>query len=194
MKPRFFRTQEEFGAWLERNYHSADELWVGFYKKSSGRKSITWPEAVDEALRFGWIDGVRKRIDDERYTNRFTPRRPTSNWSLRNIDRVRELTELGLMHPAGLKAFAERADERSALYSYEQRRAATLAPDHEREFKRNRKAWVFFESCPPSYRKSATHWVMSAKREETQRRRLSQLIEDSATGRRVPPLTPPSKR
>ena len=190
MKPKFFRTQADFAAWLEQHHDSAEELWVGYYKKSSGRPSITWAESVDEALRFGWIDGIRKSIDGERYTNRFTPRRPTSTWSARNIKRVKELIEQGSMHPAGRKAFEARSDDRSSIYSYEQRHNATLDRDYERELRRNRKAWAFFQSSPPSYRKAVVHWVMSAKREETRRRRLSRLIEDSAEGRRVPPLTP----
>ncbi len=189
MKPKFFRTRAEFAAWLERNHDSAEELWVGYYKKGARRTGISYPDSVDEALRFGWIDGVRKGIDDERYMNRFTPRRPNSNWSLRNINRVRELIDEGVMHPAGLEAFEAR-DDPAAVYSYEQRHRAKLEPDYEREFRRKRKAWTFFESCPPSYRKAAVHWVMDAKREETRRRRLARLIEDSAAGRKVPPLMP----
>jgi uncharacterized protein YdeI (YjbR/CyaY-like superfamily) len=189
-KPRFFRTQAEFALWLERHHDTANELWVGYYKKSTGQPSITWPESVDEALRFGWIDGVRKGIDDDRYMNRFTPRRPGSTWSAKNIKRAQELIALGIMRPAGRKAFQARTEDRSGIYSYEQRHLATLDPEYERQFRRKRKAWRFFESCPPSYRKAATHWVMAAKREETQRRRLARLIEDSAKGRTVPPLTP----
>jgi uncharacterized protein YdeI (YjbR/CyaY-like superfamily) len=193
VRPRFFRTKSEFADWLERNHATAEEVWVGYYRKATGRATITWAESVDVALQYGWIDGVRKRIDDERYTNRFTPRGPKSTWSLRNIERARELIELGEMHPAGLRAFEARADERSAIYSYEQRHAAVLDPAYDREFRRNKKAWAFFASCPPSYRKAATHWVMSAKREETRRRRLARLIEDSAEHRRIPPLTPPGR-
>jgi len=179
-KPKFFRTPAEFSAWLERNHASAQEVWVGFHKKATGRPSMTWAESVDVALCFGWIDGIRKSIDGESYTNRFTPRRPTSNWSARNIGRVKELTAKGLMRPAGLAAFEGRADERSAIYSYEQRHNAKLAPGYERDFKRHKRAWAFFDSCPPSYRQTAIYWVMSAKREETRRRRLSKLIADSA--------------
>ena len=192
MKRKFFRTKDEFAAWLEHNHDRADELWVGMYKKGSGRPSITWPEAVDVALRFGWIDGVRRGIDEESYENRFTPRRQGSTWSLKNIERVKQLTAEGVMHPAGLAAF-EGHDERSARYSYEQIQNPVLDADYEREFRRNRKAWSFFEASPPSYKKAATHWVMSAKRDETRRRRLATLIEDSATGLKVLPLRPPAK-
>jgi uncharacterized protein YdeI (YjbR/CyaY-like superfamily) len=190
MKPRFFRTQAEFSSWLERNHDRATEVWVGYYKKASGRPSITWSESVDEALRFGWIDSVRHGIDDSRYTNRFTPRKPGSNWSARNIKRAEELIELGLMHPAGRKAFDARRKDRSGAYSYEERHLITLPPEYERRFRRNKKAWAFFHSSAPSYRKAALYWVMSAKRTETQERRLARLIEDSAKGQTVPPLAP----
>jgi uncharacterized protein YdeI (YjbR/CyaY-like superfamily) len=190
MKPRFFRNQSEFASWLERNHDRAKELWVGYYKKSSGRPSITWQESVDMALCYGWVDSVRHSIDEAGYTNRFTPRRPGSHWSARNIKRAEELIELGLMRPAGRRAFEERTEDRSATYSYEQRHLVTLDQDYERQFRRNRKAWAFFQSCPPSYRKIAIYWVMTAKRDETRRRRLARLIEDSAKGQRIPPLTP----
>jgi uncharacterized protein YdeI (YjbR/CyaY-like superfamily) len=189
MKPKFFRTQSEFSAWLEKNHDTATELWVGYYKKSTGRQSITWSESVDVALCWGWIDGVRKSIDEARYTNRFTPRRPGSNWSARNIKRAQELIELGFMQSAGRKAFEARTDDRSAIYSYEQRHNAVLDPEYVRQLRRNRKAWAFFESSPPSYRKAVAYWIKSAKREETRQRRLTRLIEDSANGQRVPPLT-----
>ena len=140
------------------------------------------------ALCFGWIDGIRRGIDDERYTNRFTPRRKGSHWSARNIARAEELIKLGVMTPAGLEAFEARKDERSATYSYEQRRDAVLDEDYERRFRRNKRAWAFFESSAPSYRKTVVHWVMSAKREETRERRLARLIEASAAGRKVPPF------
>ena len=192
MKRKFFRTKEEFTSWLEANHDRVDELWLGMYKKGSGRPSITWPEAVDVALRFGWIDGVRRGIDEDSYENRFTPRRPGSNWSLKNILRVKELIAEGVMHPAGLEAF-EGHDERTARYSYEQIQNPMLDPDYERELRRNKKAWSFFQASPPSYRKAATHWVMSAKRDETRRRRLAMLIDDSSAGERVLPLRPPAK-
>jgi uncharacterized protein YdeI (YjbR/CyaY-like superfamily) len=194
MKPRFFRTQSEFSSWLERNHDRARELWVGYYKKSAGRSGITWPQSVDEALRYGWIDGVRKGIDDERYMNRFTPRKPGSNWSARNIKRAKELIEQGLMRPAGRKAFEARRKDRSGIYSYEQRHLAKLDLEYERQFRADKEAWRFFQSSAPSYRKNAVYWVMSAKRDETRRRRLATLIENSAKGETVPPLTPRKRK
>jgi uncharacterized protein YdeI (YjbR/CyaY-like superfamily) len=191
MKPRFFAIPADFRRWLERNHDRSTELWVGFYKKGSGKPSITWPEAVDQALCFGWIDGVRKSVDDDSYMNRFTPRTARSTWSAVNIKRARELIEDGLMHPAGLKAFEARADDRSAIYSYEQRKTAELDAAQTKQFQKNRKAWEYFQAQPPGYRRSAAHWVVSAKREETRARRLSQLIEDSAQERLVPPLRRP---
>ena len=193
MKPRFFASPQDFRAWLEEHHDTAAELWVGFHRKGSGRPSITWPEAVDEALCFGWIDGVRKRIDETRYTNRFSPRRRGSNWSAVNVKRAEELVDRGLMRPAGLEAFRARKADRSGVYSYEQRKAAALDPPDERRFRTNRKAWTFFQSSPPSYRQAAVWWVISAKREETRQRRLARLIEDSAHGRTVPPFTRPTK-
>jgi uncharacterized protein YdeI (YjbR/CyaY-like superfamily) len=194
LKPKFLATPSEFRAWLKEHHDTSTELLVGYYKKGSGRPSITWQESVDEALCFGWIDGVRKTIDDERYTIRFSPRKARSNWSAVNIKRAKELIGLGLMRPAGLKAFESRPNDRSAMYSYEQRHSARLDKELEREFRRNKKAWEFFLSKPPSYRKGAIYWVMSAKKEETRRRRLATLIEDSAQNRTVGPLTPPAKR
>ena len=194
MEPQFFATPEEFRAWLEEHHADEPELLVGFYKKSSGKPSMTWSESVDEALCFGWIDGVRRSLDDESYTIRFTPRRPRSTWSAVNIQRAKELARLGRMTPAGVKAFEARRDDASAIYSYEQRHAATLDPEHEREFRANTQAWEFFQRQPPSYRKAAIWWVVGAKKEETRRKRLATLIGDSAEGRRVAPLTPPSKR
>jgi uncharacterized protein YdeI (YjbR/CyaY-like superfamily) len=190
MKPRFFKTPADLRKWLEHNHDSEDELWVGFYKKDSGRPSITWPELVDEVLCFGWIDGIRKGIDDERFMNRITPRRKGSNWSARNIKRAQELIELKLMEPAGLEAFEARRDDRSEIYSYEQRDRAVLDEAMEKRFRKSKRAWAFFESSPPSYRKTAVYWVMSAKRPETRERRLGSLIEHSAKGERVPPLAP----
>jgi uncharacterized protein YdeI (YjbR/CyaY-like superfamily) len=194
MKPTFFATPAKFRAWLEKHHDTTPELLVGFYKKGSGKPSITWPESVDQALCFGWIDGVRSSLDDERYANRFTPRKPRSNWSARNIERAKELIDLGLMHPAGLKAFEARTDDRSAVYSYEQRHSAELDEAYERRFRRNKKAWEYFRSKPPSYRATAVYWVMSAKKEETRERRLARLIDDSAQGRTVPPLTSPARK
>jgi uncharacterized protein YdeI (YjbR/CyaY-like superfamily) len=194
VKPTFFATPAKFRAWLEKHHDTAPELVVGFYKKGSDKPSITWPEAVDEALCFGWIDGVRRSLDDERYTNRFTPRKPRSNWSARNIKRVEELIELGLMHPAGFEAFEARTDARSGVYSYEQRHSIELDEGYERRFRRNKKAWEYFTSAAPSYRTTAVFWVMSAKKEETRERRFARLIDDSAHGRTVPPLTSPTRK
>ena len=194
MRPRFFATPSEFRAWLDEHHAMAKELLVGFHKKASGKPSISWPEAVDEALSFGWIDGVRRSIDDVSYTNRFTPRTARSTWSVRNIERAKELIAQGRMHPAGRKAFEARRDNRSAIYSYEQRGQAKLGRAFERQFRSNTKAWEFFQAQPPGYRMTATYWVVSAKREETRRRRLETLIDDSAHGRTVSPLTSPAKR
>jgi uncharacterized protein YdeI (YjbR/CyaY-like superfamily) len=192
MEPVFFATPAELRAWLERHHADRDELWVGLYKKASGRPSVTWPEVVDEALCFGWIDGVRRSLGPDSYVNRLTPRRPRSNWSAINIKRVGELIEEGRMTPAGLAAFDARTDDRSAVYSYEQRRAATLEPEQEERFRAVPDAWEWFQARPSSYRRAAIHWVVSAKRPETRERRLQTLIEDSAAGRTVKPLTRPA--
>jgi uncharacterized protein YdeI (YjbR/CyaY-like superfamily) len=189
VKPLFFETPDQFGAWLEEHHESGSELWVGFYTKGSGRLSMTWGEAVEQALRFGWIDGVRRGVDDESYAIRFTPRRPTSNWSAINVAKVEELKERGLMAPAGLRAYEARTPERTGVYSFERAEAAVLPPDFEERLRSNAAATDWFEGCPPSYRKTAIHWVISAKREETRMRRLQQLIDCSAEGRTVPPLT-----
>jgi uncharacterized protein YdeI (YjbR/CyaY-like superfamily) len=191
MEPRFFETPTELRAWLEANHATESELLVGFHKKASGRPSITWAESVDQALCFGWIDGVRRSLGPESYTIRFTPRKRRSFWSHVNIKRAQELIELGLMSPAGQRAFEERTGERSGAYSYENRDAAKLAPEQEREFRANPAAWAWFERQPASYRRAAAWWVVSAKREETRRRRLVTLIEDSAQERTVKPLTRP---
>jgi uncharacterized protein YdeI (YjbR/CyaY-like superfamily) len=185
----FFETPDDFRAWLEANHESESELLVGFYKKGSGRPSITWPESVAEALCFGWIDGVRRGLDAESYTIRFTPRKPSSNWSQVNIDKVAELTEQGRMRPAGLAVFERRSPKRSAIYSYEQRKAARLEPGQQREFEANADAWAFFSAQPRGYRQQAIHWVVNAKREETRAKRLATLIDDSANGRRLQRLT-----
>ena len=194
MEPTFFATPEDFRAWLEAHHDEARELWVGFHKKGTGRPSMTWPQSVDEALCFGWIDGVRKSLGDESYMIRFTPRKARSTWSAVNIKRAQELAAEGRMRPAGLQAFEARTDDRSAIYSYEQRHAAALEPEQEREFRANAQAWAWFQSRPPWYRRTAIWWVVSAKREETRRRRLRTLIDDSAQGRTIRQLTPPGKR
>jgi uncharacterized protein YdeI (YjbR/CyaY-like superfamily) len=191
MKLEFFATPADLRAWLAQHHDSEAELWVGFHKKASGRPSVTWPEAVDQALCFGWIDGVRKRLDADSYVNRFTPRRRRSNWSAVNVRRMEQLIADGLVHPAGLAAFEARREQRSGVYSYENRHAARLEEAQERRFRANAKAWEHFQARPAGYRRAATWWVVSAKREATRERRLAQLIEDSAAGRTVAPLTRP---
>jgi uncharacterized protein YdeI (YjbR/CyaY-like superfamily) len=182
--PVFFTSSAEFEDWLEQHGAEARELLVGFRKRASGLPSPTWPESVDAALCFGWIDGVRRGLDQQSYTIRFTPRRPNSVWSRVNATRARELIEQGRMHPAGLRAFESRNEDKTAIYSYE-RANAKLPPDMEQRFRENATAWSFFEAQPPSYRRPATWWVVSAKREDTRRRRLEALIEQSAAGRRM---------
>ncbi|HEU4864684.1 MAG TPA: YdeI/OmpD-associated family protein [Actinomycetota bacterium] len=194
MKPVFFADREAFRAWLDEHHGTASELWMGLYKRGSGRPSISWPEAVDEALCFGWIDSVRQRIDDDSYMNRFTPRKPNSNWSAVNLRRVEELTKQRRMRAAGLKAFRERREDKTATYSYEQRHQAKLDPAQHRRFRSKKRAWEWFQTQPKGYRTTAVYWVMSAKRPETRERRLTTLIEDSAQGRRVPPLRPRTGR
>lgn len=188
--PRFFATPAKFRAWLEKHHATETELWVGFYKKGTGKPSITWPESVDEALCVGWIDGVRKSVDDASYMIRFTPRKPTSIWSNVNIAKVAKLTEEGRMTPAGLAAFARRTDARSGVYRYENGTTATrdapvLEPEAERTFRENAAAWDFFQAQPPGYRKLATFYVVGAKRQETRMKRLTTLIELSAKGKRL---------
>ena len=190
MNPTTFAGAQDFRAWLERHHDSETEIWVVYQRKRSGKPGITWPESVDEALCFGWIDGIRKRVDDERYMNRFTPRRRGSVWSAKNIRRMHELIEEGRVHPAGLAAFEVRREDRSGIYSYEERDRAVLDPAFERRLRARREAWKDFEGRPPWYRQAAIRWVMTAKREETRERRLQQLIDASAAGRTVPPLTP----
>ena len=191
-KPKFFPTLNDWRAWLEKNHAKLEELWVGFYKRDSGRPSITWPESVDGALCFGWIDGVRKSIDTASYMIRFTPRKPRSIWSAINLKRVGELQKLGLMHTAGLAAFAKRDGDRSAIYAYEQRQTAKLPPKFEKQFRKQTEAWTFFKSQPPRYQRTSTHWVISAKKEETRLKRLATLIDCSHHKRPIPPLTRPS--
>jgi uncharacterized protein YdeI (YjbR/CyaY-like superfamily) len=191
--PTFFPSAAEWRAWLEQNHGQTQELWVGFYKRGSGKPSITWPESVDEALCFGWIDGVRKGIDESSYVIRFTPRRSRSIWSAVNIKRAKELIASGRMQPAGLRAFEERRDERSAVYSYEQRHGAALDGSYEQQLRANEAAWRFFQAQPPSYQRAAVWWIVSAKQEKTRLKRLATLIEDSANGRTVGPLTRPKK-
>ena len=188
--PRFFETPQDFRSWFEEHHATAPELLVGFHKLGSGVPSITWPESVDQALCFGWIDGVRRRIDDASYTIRFTPRKPSSTWSAKNIARVAELTQMGLMRPAGLAAFARRTEARSGVYSFEQE-MIELGTSYEERLRADRAASAFFERQPPSYRKAAVWWVISAKKEDTRLRRLETLIDDSANGRRIKQLMRP---
>lgn len=191
--PEFFATPADLRAWFERNHDRAAELSVGYYKKGTGKPSITWPESVDEALCFGWIDGVRHSLGDEAYMIRFTPRRARSIWSAINVARVAELERLGRMTPAGRRAFAARTPERTGVYSFERTQAAELPAGDARRLRANRAAATFLDGQPPWYRRTAIHWVMSAKREETRARRLEALIRDSAAGRRIGPLTRPGE-
>lgn len=192
--PRFFATAAAFRAWLEAHHAQASELWVGFHKKESGRPSLTWPESVDEALCFGWIDGLRKRFDEASYVIRFTPRRPGSTWSAVNLAKMAELLAAGRVAPAGLAAYERRSEAKARVYSYEQRQTATFPPELERRFRRARAAWTFFAAQPPGYRSLATYWVVSAKREETRARRLEKLVECSQEERRLPELARPGER
>jgi uncharacterized protein YdeI (YjbR/CyaY-like superfamily) len=187
MKSTFFPTPAAFRAWLERHHAKAVELWVGFHKVGSGKPSITWPESVDEALCFGWIDGVRKSLDESSYVIRFSPRRPTSIWSSVNIKRATFLIERSLMRPAGLKAYQARKENKSGIYSYEQR-TAKLVPPYDRLLRANALAWKFFEQQPSSYRKAISWWIVCAKKEETRLKRLEKLIMHSARGERLPDL------
>ena len=184
MNPKFFKTPLVFRKWLAAHHARSKELWVGFYKKNSGKPSIDWPESVDEALCFGWIDGIRKSIDEESYMIRFTPRKPTSVWSAVNIKNVQKLVEENRIQPAGLIAFAARKENRSGIYSYEQRSAELVEP-YLGKMKRNKAAWRFFQAQPTSYRKVMNWWVVGAKQEETRGKRLERLIEESAQGRRM---------
>ncbi|WP_370900657.1 YdeI/OmpD-associated family protein [Chryseobacterium gossypii] len=184
MKPVFFNNPEEFRNWLEKNHLTEKELLVGFYKVGTLKPSMSWSESVDQALCFGWIDGVRKSIDEESYSIRFTPRKPTSTWSTINIRKVEELTKAGLMKPAGLKAFELRKEEKSGIYSHE-KETAKLDPQYEKQFKTHKKAWEFFTSQAPSYKKVMTHWVMSAKQEKTRLSRLEKIIQASEQQRRI---------
>lgn len=189
----FFKTPAELRKWLDENHSGMTELWLAFYKRDSGRPSVTWPEAVDEALCYGWIDGVRKSLDDVSYTIRFTPRKPGSIWSMVNIRRVSELTRLGRMMPPGVASFEARDEKRAQKYSYENR-PRELGDPYEKQFRANKKAWKFYEAQPPGYRRTSSFWVTSAKQEATRLRRLEQLIACSARGERLPQLISYKKR
>jgi uncharacterized protein YdeI (YjbR/CyaY-like superfamily) len=184
MKPRFFKTPTDFRKWLTANHDKSKELWVGFYKKDSGKPSITWPESVDEALCFGWIDGVRKSIDAESYMIRFSPRKPNSIWSAVNMRNMDRLIKEKRVAPAGMKAYEARKENRSGIYSYEQR-AAELVEPYASQFKRNKAAWKFFQAQPPGYRKIMNWYIVSAKLEQTRLARLEKLIDASAKGQRM---------
>ena len=187
MEPKFFATPAAWRAWLDKHHDKRQELLVGFYKRDSGKPSITWPESVDGALCYGWIDGVRRRIDDVSYSIRFTPRKPRSTWSVVNIKRVAELTSEELMRPAGIRAFEARQEDRSGIYAFEQQNIQ-FEGAQERRFRANRAAWKFFGAQPAWYRRTATWRVISAKREETREKRLTQLIDDCEQGRTIAEL------
>lgn len=184
MAATFFATQAAFRKWLTKHHQTTTELLVGFYKVDSGKPSMTWSQSVDQALCFGWIDGVRKSIDKESYTIRFTPRKPTSIWSAINIKKIEELTKAGLMTPAGEAAFALRTESKSRIYSHE-KEPAVLAPQYEKQFKKHKSAWQFFAAQAPSYKKVMIHWIMSAKQEKTQLSRLEKAIAVSVEGKRM---------
>jgi uncharacterized protein YdeI (YjbR/CyaY-like superfamily) len=183
-EPRFFSSTDAFRRWLGHHHARASELWIGFYRKGAGTKSLDYLEAVEVALCFGWIDGIRKKRDDTTYVNRFTPRKPTSVWSRINIDRVERLIAAGLMQPAGLAAYEKRDARKSGIYSFEQR-PERLTPALERRFRAEPKAWEHFSAQPPGYKRLGMWWILSAKREETQLRRLQQLIDAHGHGVRV---------
>lgn len=187
IKPLFFKTSADFRKWLMLNHDKAFELLVGFYKVTSEEKSITWGESVDEAICFGWIDGVRKSIDNEKYCIRFTPRKSTSTWSSVNIKKVKDLSAKGLMHSAGIAAFEKRKENKSRIYSYE-KEPAILPKELEKVFKSHKKAWQFFTNMQPSYIRTAIHWVVSAKKDETKLKRLQELILDSEKEKKIKSL------
>jgi uncharacterized protein YdeI (YjbR/CyaY-like superfamily) len=193
LKPHFFPSPAALREWLEEHHAETKELWVGLYKRDSGRPSITWPEAVDGALCFGWIDGLRKSVDALSYKIRFMPRKPRSIWSAVNVRRATELSNLGLMHSAGLGAFEKREGNRSEIYSYEQRKAAKLPSAYEKRFRTRPAAWKFFQAQAPWYQRTSSWWVISAKKEETRLKRLATLIEDSEHQRTLAALIRPPK-
>ena len=180
----FFASAEELRDWFDAHHETADELWVGYHRKATGRPTVTWPQAVDEALCVGWIDSVRYRLDDERNAQRFTPRRKGSIWSAVNTKRADELIAEGRMRPAGKRAFEARSPEKTAIYSYE-RETAAFTEEQQARFEADTAAWSFFQAQAPSYRRNITHWVSSAKRDETRERRFEKLLEDSRAGRRT---------
>jgi uncharacterized protein YdeI (YjbR/CyaY-like superfamily) len=193
MKIKYFVSAPEFRQWLVMNHIQVSELWVGFFKKASGKGGLTYAEAVDEALCFGWIDGLKKRVDDQSYTHRFTPRKPKSNWSAINIRHAERLKEAGRMTPTGLAAYAARLPGRTGVYSFENAPRTLVAAD-EAQFKANKSAWHFFQRQPPGYRRTAIWWVVSAKKPETRARRLGQLITDSRNARRLEQVSGAKKK
>lgn len=194
MKPTYFKTADQFRAWLVKNHDKADELFIGMYRKGTGKIGITYKEAVDEALCFGWIDGIARRVDEVSFQQRFTPRRPKSIWSAVNIANVERLRKAGKLHESGERVFASRDPARANLYSFEQKKPPELTPEFVATFRKNKKAWAFWEKQPPGYRKAASWLVISAKQQATQDRRLAQLINLSARGERLPRLVSPLKR
>jgi uncharacterized protein YdeI (YjbR/CyaY-like superfamily) len=184
MKPKFFSTPAEFREWLEQNHDKASELLIGFHRKASGKKSITYNEALDEALCFGWIDGVRRKLNETSYVQRFSPRKPRSIWSLVNVGHVERLKQEGRMHASGLEVYARRDPKRTGIYAFENR-PHQLTPAYEKRFRENKKAWEFFEAQPPYYKRVTIFRIMNAKKEETQIRRLEELIACSAKGERL---------
>lgn len=191
--PRFFRDAAAFGRWLERHHATETELWVGLYKKHAAHQGMTYAEAVDEALCWGWIDGVLRRVDDDRTMQRFTPRKARSTWSLVNVAKVQALQAAGRMRAPGMAAFAMRDPARTGIYSFE-KEPATFSPAQQRAFKRHPEAWKWYAAQAPSYRRVATHWVVSAKREATRERRLAQLIAHCAEGKKLRQFTPLDRR
>jgi uncharacterized protein YdeI (YjbR/CyaY-like superfamily) len=187
MDPTFFPTPSDFRQWLEENHDKKKELWVGYYRKSTKIPSINWPQSVREALCYGWIDGLRKSIDEKSYKIRFTPRRRNSHWSQVNLKMVDELIKNGKMQPAGLKIYQKRNPAKEQQFSYE-REAAQLTEEYLEQIKAQPKAWDFFQNLPPGYKKQTVHWVMQAKREATRQKRLTILIESATEGKRVPHL------
>lgn len=192
--PRFFKSQDELRRWLHKYHASRDELWVGFFKKAADEDGISYAEALDEALAYGWIDGVRKGLDEARWTIRFTPRKPKSQWSAVNRRRVPELIALGRMTPAGLAAWERREAKNATPYSYENRKQIALAPELDAKLRSDRRASAFFDAQPPSYQHAARHWIMSAKKDETRARRLGALLASSRNGERVASLIPPGRK
>lgn len=193
MEPIFFRTPEEMYAWLEANHESEKELMVGYFKKSAPEKGITWPESVDMALCFGWIDGVRPSGTDTTYHIRFTPRRPKSIWSKVNVAKVEALIEKGLMRPAGLKAYEAREADKTGIYSFEKEREH-FSGEYEAKFKASAEAWAWYQAQAPSYQKASTHWVLDGKKEETRFKRLGELIASSERGERLKQFHRPGKK